>query len=886
MGKGGLTSQEAQVKLAQVGLNEIAVKTKRTAGSIFFAQFANILIVLLTLAALVSFFLGDIIDSIFIAAIIILNGVLGFIQEYRAEKAVAALQKLTVVKTTVIRDGIEQEIDSKFLVPGDIIKVEEGDKIPADSKILESVNFEVNEASLTGESLPVFKKEGEKEHEQIFMGTIVVRGRALAFVEKTGNQTRFGSIAKGLSEITDEKTPLAKQLEEIGKKLGFLAIGASALVLFLGVLRSQEFFPLFLISVSLAVAAVPEGLPAVITITLAVGVHRMARERAIARKMAAIETLGSTTIIAADKTGTITQNKMRVRQIFTNGKTIELDHLHVKQADVLEVLQIGCIANTASLVFKHDGNSVDVIGDSTEGALLLAAHDVGIDPAKLKAQGELLDEFSFDTTRKTMSVVWKDLPAGRQGDGKVFVYVKGSPERILAQSTLTPQKKKAAEAAFQKAAKKGFRIIAVAKKELPARNATHSVRGGKGSKKLEVRNRDEVESNLTFVGFAAIADPPRPEVKEAARLAAEAGIKTVMITGDNELTANAIAQEVGLIEEGEDVLTGQQLDGLSDDELHKVLPNVRIFARTTPAHKLRIVQAYQAAGHVVAVTGDGVNDALALKQAHVGIAMGITGTDVAKEAADIIVTDDNYATIVGAIEEGRVIYDNIVKSVVYLISGNLGEILTILGAVAVGFFVSSEVFIPLTATQILWINLITDGLPALALAIDSKDPHVMKRGPRGFGQTILSGKNLRFILMSGVFISSITFLLFNLLFFTFWILANTGNVPGVPVFDPFPFILLTMIVSLEAIVLTVIVLVSQNRQAEITTLREELDMQVNLMAEREITKVLDLQKIIIKKLGVKIKDPELEEMTKETDISYIEQQLAEQIKISKRAKRA
>lgn len=738
----GITTDEATALLKQHGANEIAVETNSKAGSIFIAQFANFLVVLLVIAATISFLLGHLVDGIFIVAIVLLNSVLGFIQEYRAERALAALKKIAIVRSTVIRDGQETEIDSKFLVPGDVIKVGEGDKIPADAKLLESVNLEVNEASLTGESLPVFKKESEAEHEQIFMGTIVVRGRGIAKVENTAIRTRFGTIAKGLSEITDEQTPLQKQLVEIGKRLGFTAIGGSIVVLLIGILRGQDFLILFLTSVSLAVAAVPEGLPAVITITLAVGVNRMVRQRAIVRKMASIETLGAATIIATDKTGTITQNNMRVRRIYTDGQQTEVkDHKSTDREDILEVLRIGCIANTASLVFKHDDGSADIIGDPTEGALLIAAHELYQQPTTLKEKGTLIDEFSFDATRKTMSVIWKE------ADGRIFVYAKGSPERMLQQSistlekgkevVLTPQKIHEIQQAFEQSASLGFRIIAMGKKSWRHHN------------KGEVA-RDEIESNLIFVGFVAIADPPRPEVKEAAKLAASAGVKTIMITGDNELTANAIAQEVGLISEGEDVLTGQQLDELTEEELRKVLPNVRIFARTTPAHKLRIVKAYQALGHVVAVTGDGINDALALRQANVGVAMGATGTDVAKEAADIIVTDDNYASVVRAIEEGRIIYDNIVKSVTYLASGNLGEMLTLLLAVIIGLPN------PLLPVQILWINLVTDGLPALALAVDSKDPLVMKRQPRGFGQIILSTNNLRFIFSIGIIISLAT----------------------------------------------------------------------------------------------------------------------------------
>lgn len=769
----GVSDYDAKRLLTQYGLNEITLAETKTAVSIFLSQFKSFLVVLLIIASLVSFLLSDVLDGFFILFIVILNSILGFIQEYRAEKALLALRNLTVSKTTVIREGREMEIDSRFLVPGDVIKIEGGDKIPADAKLLSALHIEVNEASLTGESLPVLKKADEEEHNKIWLGTIVVGGRGIAVVEKTGMQSRFGTIARKLSEIETESTPLQKQLATLGKQLGLIALLASALVFLFGLLRGQELLEIFLTSTSLAVAAVPEGLPAVITITLAIGVRRMARQRAIVRKMAAIETLGAATVIATDKTGTITKNEMRVREIFADGKNLEirsrLDRDEIpallagrRNSAVEELLRIGILANTASLVFRHDGPSAfDLIGDPTEGALLLAAHELGFSPDAIRKEGQLIDEFSFDVKRKTMTVLWKDLPAGRQGTDKTFAYVKGAPERVLEQSTkilvhgneevLSPPRRSEVEKAMQEAAGRGFRVIAMARKEMK-------------NEKLKIKNlhRDEVESELIFVGFAALSDPPREEVKDAAKEATHAGIRTIMITGDSELTANAIATEAGLIIHGEDILTGEQLDKLGDEELLHILPNVRIFARTTPENKLRIVTAYQKRGDIVAVTGDGVNDALALKQANVGVAMGRSGTDVAKEASDLIVTDDNYATIVRAIEEGRTIYDNIVKSVVYLASGNLGEILTILGAVVLGFFIPSGFPVPLTPVQILWINLVTDGLPALALASDPKDPYIMRQKPRNLTQAILSGANLRFIFVTGSLLAAIVLALFVL----------------------------------------------------------------------------------------------------------------------------
>lgn len=750
----GLSTKQAEELLATHGRNEIVAKKQITALSIFIKQFQSFLVLILAAAAMASFFLSDPLDGIFIVAIIILNSVLGFVQEYRAERALQALTTMAASYTTVIRDGEEKEIDNRLLVPGDTIKIEEGDRVPADATLVSAVNLEVNEASLTGESLPVYKKEGEEDHKHVYLGTIVVRGRGVAVVEKTGMKTRFGSIAKGLSEIVDPPTPLQRELAMLGRQLAFVAVLAAILIFVFGFIQKQNPLHMFITSISLFVAAVPEGLPAVITITLAVGMHRIARARAIARKMAAIETLGCATIIATDKTGTITKNQMRVSELYINGENhvIRSETSRLEKKDVFAFLQIGVIANTANLVFRHDHDSFDIIGDPTEGALLVVAYEHGVDPSQTKDEGELLDEFSFDTKRKTMSVLWKEKQTQR-----TFAYVKGAPETLLERSTnvlmhgreeqLNGEIRKSIEEAFQHAARRGLRIIAVAKK----------IWDNPSGKKAQ---RDDVESDLTFIGFAGLSDPPRIEVKEAAKIAREGGIESIIITGDNELTANAIATETGLIKENEDILTGKQLDDLSDDELVRILPKVRIFARTTPEHKLRIVKAYQKLGHIVAVTGDGVNDALALRQADVGVAMGIAGTDVAKEAADIVVTDDNYATIVKAIEEGRVIFDNIVKSVVYLVSGNLSEILTIFLLVTFGHA-------PLPPVQILWINLVTDSLPALALAVDPKDPSVMKRRPRDTSMPIIGGHRSTFVLASGIAGALFVFMIFKLSLLSF-----------------------------------------------------------------------------------------------------------------------
>jgi len=677
----GLTKQEAEKRLEAYGRNEIVAAPRAGPVQIFFSQFTSLLVVLLMIAAAASLVLGDMLDGICILLIVILNGILGFVQEYKAEKAIAALKSMTVSTVRVIRDGMEQRMDSKQLVPGDIIVITEGDKIPADCTIIESMHCATNEAALTGESMPVDKDAHEGEKQQIYLGTIIAMGRATARVTATGMQTRFGTIARSLSTITEDKTPLEKKLTALGKQLGAAAILLSAVVFCIGYYRAHPFIEMLLTSISLAVAAVPEGLPAVITITLAVGMQRMARKKALVRRLASIESLGATTIIATDKTGTLTKNQMRVTKVWTKNES--------------SLRTAAMLCNNASLVIKGNGD-FDVLGDTTEGALLIWANGHN------KPDGTLIEEFSFDPVRKMMSVVWKS-------GVTQMIYTKGAPEIILSHCThLTQKAKQTIEKGYLDYAKEGLRVIALASRSI----------------RKTPKTREDAESGLTFLGFVGIADPAREEVKDAIALARQAGIRTIMITGDNELTARAIGSHLGLLQKQDEIIDGSQFSSLSDEEAIQMMPNIRIFARTTPEQKLRIVKLLQRAGHIVTVTGDGVNDALALKQADVGVAMGITGTDVAKEASDMIISDDNYATIVTAIEEGRTIFDNIQSAIKYLVGCNIGEIL----AVVVGMILGWPLI--LTPLQLLYINLVTDGLPAIALAITPKHEHVMLRSPR------------------------------------------------------------------------------------------------------------------------------------------------------------
>lgn len=699
----GLTGVEAQKKLTEVGNNEIIAKPLQTPLQILFAQFTSILIILLIFASIASVFLGDVLDGIFILLIVILNGILGFVQEYKAEKAIAALKKMTISTIRVIRDGFEQKIDSKLLVPGDVIFLEEGDKIPADCEVIESLHFEVNEASLTGESMAIKKNLKDEESRQVFLGTIAVKGRAKAMVIATGMNTRFGKIAHSLSQIKSEETPLQKKLNVLGKQLGFMAIGASVIVFFIGILEKYQFMEMIFTSISLAVAAVPEGLPAVITITLAVGMQRMARKQAILRKLSSIEALGNATVIATDKTGTLTRNEMQVVKFFVDKKVYLANKTDVdfSTKSFASLLKTGMICNNASLTEEAE-NKYTILGDTTEGALLLFGKNYGQTASGVKNQGKLIEEFAFNPNEKTMSVVWED-DLGR------YIYTKGAPESMLDRCVEDyPNQKEEIKKANEKLASEGLRVLALAYRK------TSTI----------PKNREEAEKNLSFLGLVGIADPHREEVEEALVLAESAGIRTVMITGDNELTAKAIGISIGLIKSGDRVITGREFDEMSDSEAKKLLNSIRIFARTNPNHKLRVVRLLQEMGHIVVVTGDGVNDALAIKKADVGVAMGITGTDVAKEASDMVITDDNYATLVVAVEEGRVIFDNIKSAIKYLVGCNIGEVV----AVLIGMFLGWPLI--LTPLQLLYVNLVTDGLPAIALAVAPKSDEIMKRKPR------------------------------------------------------------------------------------------------------------------------------------------------------------
>ncbi len=731
----GLNDKEAEKRLQQYGYNELKEKKKVTSLQLFINQFKNFLIFILIIAMLVSLFLGEIIDAVAIGTILMLNAFFGFYQERKAEHALEALKKIAAPKAKVVRAGQTKFLPARELVPGDIILLEVGDKVPADARIVEELNFKIDESVLTGESIAVKKtavkvsKDAIPDRKNIaFSGTTVVYGHCKAVVIATAMETEFGKIAKVLQEA-EEMTPLQKRLESLGKQLGIVILAITAIVFLAGYFHGIKPEVMFLVAVTLAVAAIPEGLPAVVTITLSIGLLRMAKKNAIIRKLSAAEALGSTTVICTDKTGTLTVNQMTVRKLYIGENVIEitgegyettgrfvLGGKDVMNDDIKTLLKIGNLCNNAAL----DKESV---GDPTEIALLVSARKAGF--SDLRKKYRKLDEIPFESERKMMSVLYEN--DGKEGKA---MYAKGAVEEILKRcefvykngkkERLTVKDRKEIMEINSKFALSSLRVLAFAMK---------------GLGKFE-------ENDLTFVGLQGMIDPPRPEVKEAIKKCKDAGIKVVMITGDHKDTAVTIAREIGIHDKGK-VLIGEELEKISDTEFLAIVDDVNVYARVSPEHKVKITNALKKKGHIVAMTGDGVNDAPALKKADVGIAMGVTGTDVTKESSDMILTDDNFATIVSAVEEGRTIYDNIKKFVIYLLSANMGEIMTIFTAIML------NLPLPLLPLQILWMNLITDGLPALALGVEVPEPDIMKRKPRDPREKILNRSTLTYVVLVG-----------------------------------------------------------------------------------------------------------------------------------------
>ncbi|WP_235919119.1 cation-translocating P-type ATPase [Heliomicrobium undosum] len=839
-GPQGLNEREAEERLGRVGPNALREAEAVPLWRRLLAQFTDFMILVLLAATAISAFLGEMADAITILVIVVMNAVLGFVQEYRAEQSLEALKKLTAPEARVLRENREMRVAAHTIVPGDVVLLEAGDRVPADLRLLEVHDLEIDESPLTGESLPVCKQPdpitaagvgiGDMDN-MAFSGTSVTRGRGRGLVVATGMQTEMGRIAHLIESVGDDMTPLQRRLDELGKILVVLCLAICLVVVAIGLYQGEPVYRMVLTGVSLAVAAIPEGLPAIVTIVLAIGVQRMIRSRAIIRKLPAVETLGCATAICSDKTGTLTQNQMTVRQVWVSGERVDVSGQGIEPvgeffaerhdlavgaegagvgfaggtgfaggagasrvagvavltgganqlrnstgpgdaatgtgwADLDDLLRASVLCNNARLTGgepsrsrkgasfwgsrKKNGGEAPagdwaLMGDPTEGALLVLAAKGGFLHQDVEAEFDRVEELPFDSDRKRMTVIVRD------GKGQMMAFVKGAPETVLSrcafarwngsEAPLDDDRRRRILDENERMADEALRVLAIACRPLPA--------GMPVDKLMEI-----AEEDLTFLGLAGMMDPPRPGVRQAVERCGQAGIRTIMITGDHPVTALAVARELGISSRSDEVLTGACLDELDDRQLEEKVPRVAVYARVSPAHKLRIVRALKSRGHVVAMTGDGVNDAPAVKEADIGVAMGKAGTDVTKEASSMVLSDDNFVTIVTAVEQGRAIYDNIRKFIRYLLSCNAGEVLVM--------FLASLMALPLPLlpVQLLWVNLVTDGLPAMALGVDTPDPDVMRRPPRHPKESILAGGLGRNILIWGTYCGLATLAVF------------------------------------------------------------------------------------------------------------------------------
>ena len=764
VGNQGLSDEQVKEKREIYGLNELQAQKKKSLIVKFLEQFKDFMIIILIIAAVISgavgYYQGEgITDSIIILIVVIVNAIIGVAQESKAEKSLEALQKLSSHVTKVIRNGKVDVIPSKELVPGDIVILDTGDYVPADLRIIEAANLKAQEASLTGESVPVDKNTDVINDEKIGLGdrtnmlfssSLITYGRGRGIVVETGMNTEVGKIAGMINEVEETETPLQQKLNKLGKTLGIVAIVICVIIFIIGLLYGKEPIEMFMTAVSLAVAAIPEGLAAVSTIVLAIGVQRMVKKHAIVKKLPAVETLGSTTVICSDKTGTLTQNKMTVKKVFYNNKLVDLDDIDIDNlGDELEKL-------TYISMFCNDTKVLDgkLTGDPTETALIDMGFKLDFQPPILEKY-ERVKELPFDSDRKLMTTV-------HLFPNKYMVYTKGGVDELLSRcnsyvingnvNTDIDEYKKEIAKQNEEMAKNALRVLAMAYKELDHEPTDEEMK--------------TIESDLTYVGMVGMIDPPREEVKDAVEKCKTAGIKTVMITGDHKITAIAIAKALGILENEDEAITGSELEEMSDEDLIKNVRKYSVYARVSPEHKVRIVKAWQANGEIVAMTGDGVNDAPALKTADIGCAMGIVGTDVSKEAADVILTDDNFATIVSSVEEGRRIYDNILKAIQFLLSSNVGEIIILFVAILMTpllskwFNIDVNLITPLLPIHILWINLVTDSLPALALAVDPAEKDIMNRKPLKPKQGVFT-KGMTFrVIYQGIMIGVLTLVAF------------------------------------------------------------------------------------------------------------------------------
>ncbi len=746
----GLASSEARKRLERYGRNELPRKQSESLWKILFRQVNNPLIYVLIGSAALAIVLGKVTDGLVVAGVVVINAVIGFVQEARSRQAIEALQEMTPDTVVAIRDGNPVTIESALLTPGDIVTIQSGDMAPADMRLVEARSLRVNEAALTGESLPADKNPhtiaeevslGDR-HNMVFSGTTVASGAAKGVVVETGGETELGKIDIMLTETVETQTPLTRSISSFARLLTFVILGVAAVLFGIAVVRGYPPADAVLAAIALAVAAIPEGIPAIITIALAIGVRRMARRRAVIRHLPAVETLGSTTVICSDKTGTITRNEMTVVELWTPRQSIRLEGVgyepsgklydgdHVIESppdDVRELLIAGVLCNDSHL--REEGGRWLIEGDPTEAALLTASHKAGLPPETLAATHRRIDAIPFESEHKFMATL-------HESDGERAMYVKGAPEIVLRFCDLDQDERTKAHETIDRFASRGNRVLAFARKAAPG--AAGGISFG------------DVEAGYSFLGFAAMIDPPREEAGAAIERCRSAGITVKMITGDHQTTAAAIGDQLGIMTD-RGALSGGQIHDLTEEELRKVVPHVNVFARVAPEHKLKLVGALKGNGEIVAMTGDGVNDAPALKRADIGVAMGITGTDASRQASDVILTDDNFATIVSAVEEGRRVYDNLIKALAFALPTNLGEALILLVAVALFPVTAGVPLLPMSPVQILWINLVATVSLALPLAFETPEKNIMIRQPRNPGESLLS----RFVLFRTVLVALI-----------------------------------------------------------------------------------------------------------------------------------